>query len=195
MLEFMPSRKSAFVRPPWARVDEGDEAPTLVAQRKSSSRRKAGRCGRPHSYHGKAAAAAPLPKVCSATAGAAISCGGASRGVPGAAPFARRKDAKWAQDGVDGGACAKGAGGNGNCAADDTKSVARHLTDRLLASLNCAYSNAFPSQLKRSLSGSGASNGDDAAGTPPTSPLIEFGAGGGFGDVSRTWRFHPFRMR
>lgn len=185
MLEFAPSRKSAFVRLPWTRVDNGDDA--APAQRKPS-RKKSMRSSRPHSYHGKPATAAPLPKVCSATAGAAIPCG--SRPQP-VAPFVRRKGATAVHDGVDGGGLTKAVGA-AHC-ADDNKSVARHLTDKLLASLNCAYTNAFPSQLKR-----GASSSSADSGTPPTSPqqpLIEFGAGGGFADVSRTWRFHPFRMR
>lgn len=180
MLEIAPSRKSAFVRLPWTRVDD-------VAQRKPS-RKKLARSNRPHSYHGKAATAAPLPKVCSATADAAIPSSAKPQLV---APFVRRKEAKVAYDSVDGGGIAKAVGAT-NC-ADDNKSVARHITDKLLASLNCAYTNAFPSQLKR-----GASNSSAGDGTPPTSPqqpLIEFGAGGGFADVSRTWRFHPFRMR
>ncbi|KAL6960029.1 hypothetical protein U1Q18_051511, partial [Sarracenia purpurea var. burkii] len=28
---------------------------------------------------------------------------------------------------------------------------------------------------------------------PTSPPGVEFGAGGGFADISRTWRFHPFK--
>ncbi len=62
---------------------------------------------------------------------------------------------------------------------DDSKSVAKHLTEKLLASLNCAQANIYPSALRRQNTG----------------PSIDFGAGGGFADISRTWRFHPFRTR
>lgn len=63
---------------------------------------------------------------------------------------------------------------------DNSKSVAQRITSKLLTSLNCMQTDIDPT-LHR------------VHNTVPT--MIEFGAGGGFTDVSRTWRFHPFRMR
>lgn len=60
-----------------------------------------------------------------------------------------------------------------------SKSSAQQIASKLFASLNCAHMNAYQTL------------GQDRG----MWPVAEFGAGGGFADISRTWRFHPFKTR
>lgn len=58
------------------------------------------------------------------------------------------------------------------------KSSTQQIASKLFASLNCAQMNPY-----------------QTLGQERAIPVAEFGAGGGFADISRTWRFHPFRTR
>ncbi|XP_065222614.1 focal adhesion kinase 1-like isoform X2 [Planococcus citri] len=58
-------------------------------------------------------------------------------------------------------------------------SAAQQIASKLFSSLNCAAQmNAYQTLVP------------EKAISPP---MMEFGAGGGFTDISRTWRFHPFK--
>ena len=63
---------------------------------------------------------------------------------------------------------------------DERKSASHRIKNKLLASLNCAQTNVPLPTLHR------VKNVD---------PMVEFGYGGGFTDVSQTWKFHPFKTR
>lgn len=61
------------------------------------------------------------------------------------------------------------------------KSSAQQIASKLFSSLNCAAQmNAYQTLVHEK---------------PTSPPGVEFGAGGGFADISRTWRFHPFKTR
>jgi hypothetical protein len=62
---------------------------------------------------------------------------------------------------------------------DNVKFAGPLLKNKLLASLNCAQADVL-STFHR------VNNVD---------PMVEFGYGGGFTDVSQTWKFHPFKTR
>lgn len=59
------------------------------------------------------------------------------------------------------------------------KSSAQQIASKLFASLNCTQMNPYQTLVPERA----------------VCPVAEFGAGGGFTDISRTWRFHPFKTR
>lgn len=67
-----------------------------------------------------------------------------------------------------------------NSGGSGRNSAGRQLKNKLLASLNCTQTDVY-STLQR------MRNEDHA--------MVEFGYGGGFADVSQTWKFHPFKTR